>query len=144
MTLPETLYAYRLHRSNPSSYYYQIADIQKSFFEKRWRRLFPDADYPETQCERLRYLQTHNNGLFRQSLLDNMFQTHCQDNRFNPTGAGWFLPLPTGGEWVVASQNTKRFYSDRLQKYGVLVSGTDDQSVVRWDGDTDVTVYHNR
>lgn len=142
MTLPATLYEYRIHRSNPKEYYHAIGKIKKQFFKNRWKSFFKDSEYPKTQCQRLKFIQKNNNGLFEQKLLNEMVNHHCKTDIFYPTNEAQLILFPDNhSEWVIVSKNTHRFYSKYVQKYGLMISGTTEKAMILWDGDTEPTTY---
>ena len=142
MTLPETLYEYRIHRSNPDEYYKTIGKVKKQFFKNRWRRFFKKSTYPEKQCQRLKFIQKNNNSLFEQKLLDEMVSFHCQTDIFYPTNEAQLILFPDNHqEWVIVSKNTHRFYSKHMKKYGLMISGTTEKAMILWDGDVETTTY---
>ena len=89
MTLPKTLYKYRLHRSNAKAYYEEIQQFNTTFFLDRWKDFYPEDEYPKSQCERLKYIQKHNK-YFEQTLIDNMVYKHCRTKQYLPR----YYPYP--------------------------------------------------
>ena len=140
MTLPETLYKYRVHRSNPRRYYSEIGRVQKKFYKNRWNRFYPNTEYPKSQCDRLKYIQ-NNNQYFNQKILDNMVKQHCKTEKFLPSAFPWFIPFEDGEEAIVVSIEDKSFFSNKLKKHGRIHKFRGLHTDIIWDGDTEPTTY---
>ena len=134
MTLRKTLYQYRVHRSNPDDYYETIGDLQKSFYRERWNRFFPDTKYPETYCLRLKYAK-ENNRHFKQEVLDKMYAKHCKTATFDPSSYSIIITHQDDEEEpIVVSKNNAKFWSNKLQKNGKIVSYNKEKKVnILWE-----------
>lgn len=144
--IPQVLYYYRLHNTNQREYYQRGQDLLKSFPKKRWMRFFPQIPFQDNVCDNINSLievSQFKSAQF-QSDIQKLKSIWCRGNVSMMKRYVYFLVLDKQTEPLVVRQHDHRFYSYTLKKYGVLISGTKERTIVRWDGDTDVTVYHNR
>ena len=142
MTLRKVLYEYRIHRSNPKEYYDTIKKMSKKLWQNRWKRLFPGSKYPNSQCKRLKYIKEHNK-YFKQSTVNRMYAGHCQTDIFNPSSYDLILMGENGYEEpVVISKNNLKFWSNKLQKNGKVISYKKNQKVeILWEGKKETITY---
>ncbi|MBQ7303410.1 MAG: glycosyltransferase [Alphaproteobacteria bacterium] len=143
MTLPETLYKYRVHRTNPKETYSKIGRLQKKFYNERWSKFYPDTQYPKSQCERLKFIQ-ENNKYFNQNVLDSMVNEHCQTQVFIPSSYAWFIPFEDEEEPVVVSADDKKFYSYKMGKSGKIVKIRAAYIDIIWEGETEPKRYFKK
>ncbi len=141
VTLPEALYKYRVHHSNPKEYYRKIGILQKTFYKTRWNRFYPDVEYPKTQCERLKYIQKNNNH-FNQSIVDSMVKKHCKTHIFIPSAFPYFIPFEDGEEAVVVSIQDRSFYSYKMKKHGRIYKIMAPYVDILWAGEKEPTRYY--
>ena len=133
MTLNQVLYQYRLHDSNTEQYKDKIDLLQQDFFKARWNKFFGDVEYPKTQCLRLQYVKEHNQ-YFDQEVVDKMYLAHCNDELFSPTNKVAKIIHDDGTEeLVIVLENTLRFYSNKLHKYGTLSKIDGKYTGILWD-----------
>ncbi len=140
VTIPKTLYKYRAHHDYSDKHYEKIGKNMDYFFKNRWRTFFPNDEYPEKACPKLKYIQEHNH-YFNQKTLDKLYKRSCKTGKFLPTANIWFIPFEDGEEAVVVSNDKYTFYSYKMKKFGKLVRRTDDFSDVLWHGEKDVIRY---
>ncbi len=141
MTLNKSLYQYRIHRTNPQQYYDKIMEIQSIIYKDRWKKFFPNFDFPEMTCERLNYVRTHNR-FFRQNLLDEMYMTHCKSGIYDPTYTHQKIVYEDGYEdHVIFSINTGKFYSERKKKGGKVIGKEKGKIKILWNGETTPQIY---
>lgn len=141
MTLPKTLYKYRLHRSNAKAYYEEIQQFKNTFFPNRWKTFYPENEYPSSQCERLKYIQKHNK-YFEQTLIDNMVYKHCRTKKYLPMGFPFFIPFEDEQEPVVVSYFGYSFFSHKMNKKGILLGEHDNKIYILWEGGNEPTAYN--
>lgn len=144
MTLHKTLYQYRVHRSNPREYYVKMGILQKKIWRDRWFKFFPNSQYPDSQCKRLKYVK-ENNIIFNQKIVDDMYDKHCKTDIFNPTSYELVFVDDDGEtQAVVVSKNTQDFYSHKFKKHGRVMSRKpfDSEVKILWEKEDNAKVYH--